>query len=53
LRRSSGESVEARAVSKRPVFWSDSALDDIDKSIAYIAERSPSAARAAHGAIEQ
>jgi toxin ParE1/3/4 len=40
-------------VSKRPVFWSDSALNDIDKSIAYIAKRNPSAARAVHTAIEQ
>ncbi len=42
-----------RTVSNRSVFWSDSALDDIDKSIAYIAKRNPSAARAAHAAIER
>jgi toxin ParE1/3/4 len=42
-----------RAVSKRPVFWSDSALNDIDQSIAYIAKHNPSAARAVRTAIEQ
>jgi plasmid stabilization system protein ParE len=41
------------AVSKRSVFWSESALDDLDKSIAYIAKRNPSAARKVHSGIEQ
>jgi toxin ParE1/3/4 len=30
---------------KRRVFWSESALEELDASVAYIAERNPSAAR--------
>ena len=29
----------------RPVLWSEAALDELDKSMAYVAERSPAAAR--------
>jgi toxin ParE1/3/4 len=42
-----------RTVSKRSVFWSESALDDLDSSIAYIAKHSPVAARKVHSAIRQ
>jgi toxin ParE1/3/4 len=42
-----------RTVSKRSVFWSESALQDLDESIAYIAKRNSSAARKVHAAIEQ
>jgi plasmid stabilization system protein ParE len=30
---------------KRPVLWSEDALNELDKSIAYIAARNPAAAR--------
>lgn len=30
---------------RREVFWASAALDDLDRGIAYIAERSPCAAR--------
>ncbi len=38
---------------KRRVFWSESALAELDSGIAYIAERNPSAARRVFGDIRK
>jgi plasmid stabilization system protein ParE len=38
---------------KRRVYWSESALEELTTSIAYIAERNPSAARRVHAEIDK
>jgi len=42
-----------RSIQKRSVLWSEAALDDFNKSIAYIAKRDPSFARNVHAAISE
>ncbi len=37
----------------RPVLWAESAIDELDKTIAYIAARNPMAARKVHGEIRK
>ena len=38
---------------KRPVLWAESAITDLDKTIAYLAARNPAAARKVLGEIRQ
>ena len=37
----------------RPVLWAESAIDELDKTIAYIAARNPTAARKVYTEIHQ
>ena len=38
---------------KRSVLWAESAIEELDKAIAYIAERNPAAARKVYGEIHK
>jgi plasmid stabilization system protein ParE len=42
-----------RGIEKRPVLWSEAALDDFNANIAYIAKRDPSFARKVGAAINE
>ncbi len=37
----------------RPVLWAESAIDDLDKTIAYLAARNPAAARKVYSELRQ